>query len=1563
MAKQGTIGTLLVKMLFKGDPAGAKRAEAQIAKVAKAAQATSLRVQKAAERAAERKAKAEERSAERSVKATERSAERKAKITERAAERSVRATEAAAARKVRVEEAAAARGVAAARAAEKAKAAAAAKGATLAQSITKVNTAFTGMQRLGQQVRSTLLGIGVAIAVVVGGAAIIGSSFEAEIAKVAAISGATVEQLGRIEAKARELGRSTVFTATQAAEAMTEFAKAGASTAEAIAGAGPAMEFAAAAGTDLANSASLMVSTQRQFGLAMSDSAKIGDVFSTAMRSSLLDVEKLQNGMKFAGTAGSSFGMSLEETTAAVAAFADLGLSGTQAGTGLRRALIELAKGSDKTRNGLKRLGLTLKDVNPETNSFGEIIEKLTHTSIDGGTAIEIFGARVGTNIKRLVDATRESAETGGKTILDLTRQLEQSAGATSAMRKAQEDTVRVQAKLVRSAMEDLAISLFGVFKEPLKEVLRTMSAVFNEISAQVAGTSANLERSLGGSVKRLTSSILANKQQIATVFVFIVKSITMISSAVIDLAPVFAGLLATMTAAFAIGKIVVFVSALQGAAAAATATAGAATGLSAALTALSLSGGAAATAMTALTAAGPGLVIGLIAVGVAVVATGLKFREMAKQAEQAKRAEEAYNSVIEKHSEASDANILAMQARAKEAAKQRLLSEESEGLTTREIQGLEALSGAQDAAAVRAAIATGVLVKYNGELKLGSEVLANGTRPIRERINKNNELADSLKGVTGDMDHLRESLVESAGSFDDASVDNIINKSRDLGDAARFAGIDVTALADAHKEAKRVRREDAEAIANVTSELAKADLKQSQAVRIQEAMLKLHDEQVKVQAKVADKLKDTADQTESLTAVLRTNRGAFKQTELAATDMGDGAENGIKKVLKALDDLLAKLRKVAAAAKMDLAKLIGSPEQIETAQFEQAQAIIQATHRATMQGIKEALDAKAIAAEEAARLEIEADQLKRDALAASEQAHQVRLEAIRTKARQVVEDRELAAEKAHRDTLRRIEDADIAADIAAERQRLLGKTVARKSFEQARAVDALKTARAIENIEAASAKRILAIERGLQARLKAIDSDDIEGKLAEREKAAQEIVAIEEDMAAEIGAVRARSKAEDEKASEDWKKGWSDRAKAAIGKINEVMGQVNALLQLVSEAINALRSLGGARATPMSGDTFVASGQARDQQFGGAANAAAAAGDVAVGVGSGAAAGAAAGSLLGPIGTAVGAIVGAVAGAITSLVKLKKAAKEASDAMVSAGLDLIGFSFDLGDIMDEARARIQEDAEKSVDGLRAKLEQDPRLSEENIAAKVQAAIDREVAQGDIGATAAEIITERAEEAVVNAEAMIQAMPDIVDALMNAMPSITQALNKLKPFLMILNEMWTNLFDDAADKASRFAMGFTKSMWKDYKKALKDGNYELAAQIAADANKNADKAQDARDKREGAGHTAAFDGVRYFSAATNVRAHAGEMIVPADQNPFAPKNQVGNAGPAPAGVTGPMRSQSSGPTYVNFDVDGRRIIQSTTDAVEQGRSGRWTSVVRRATGAKKPGIDRGRFNR
>jgi TP901 family phage tail tape measure protein len=198
-------------------------------------------------------------------------------------------------------------------------------------------------------------GIGVAIARY--------AEFDQQMSYVQAATHETAENMGLLREAALEAGASTVFSATEAAGAIEELSKAGVSTADILGGGlKGALDLAAAGGLGVADAAAIASTTMQQFGLTGADASHVADLLAAGAGKAMGDVQDMSQALKQSGLVANQFGLSVEETTGTLAAFAQAGLLGSDAGTSFRTMLLRLANPTGEAAEEMTKLGINAYD-------------------------------------------------------------------------------------------------------------------------------------------------------------------------------------------------------------------------------------------------------------------------------------------------------------------------------------------------------------------------------------------------------------------------------------------------------------------------------------------------------------------------------------------------------------------------------------------------------------------------------------------------------------------------------------------------------------------------------------------------------------------------------------------------------------------------------------------------------------------------------------------------------------------------------------------------------------------------------------------------------------------------------------------------------------------------------------------------------------------------------------------------------------------------------------------------------------------------------------------------
>src|SRR5699024_3476317 len=282
------------------------------------------------------------------------------------------------------------------------------------------------------------------------------ADFEAQMARVSAVSRASSVELERLTNTARKLGAETEFSASQAGAGLEFLARAGWNANDSIAAIPAILDLATAASLDLGSAADVASNIMSAYGIAAEDAANVSDVLAAATARANTDVRQLGDAMSYVGPVAASLKISMSDSAAAIGALSDAGIQGSSAGTGLRRVLSSLANPSKAAQEQLAALGVSLKDVNPQTNDLADIIDTLAESGIGAAQALTVFGDRGGPASLALVKQSLK--------VRELSEDLKDVGGEAAQMAGVIRDTLEGDLQGLSSAFADVQISIGKAF-------------------------------------------------------------------------------------------------------------------------------------------------------------------------------------------------------------------------------------------------------------------------------------------------------------------------------------------------------------------------------------------------------------------------------------------------------------------------------------------------------------------------------------------------------------------------------------------------------------------------------------------------------------------------------------------------------------------------------------------------------------------------------------------------------------------------------------------------------------------------------------------------------------------------------------------------------------------------------------------------------------------------------------------------------------------------------------------------------------------------------------------
>lgn len=239
-------------------------------------------------------------------------------------------------------------------------------------------SSISNMAKKGMQATGDILKGSIAAITGLGAAAVkVGTDFEGAMSTVEAISGVSGKELEALTEKAKEMGATTKFSATESANAFEYMAMAGWKTESMLSGIEGIMNLAAASGEDLAATSDIVTDALTAFGMAASDSTHFADVLAQASSNANTNVAMLGESFKYVAPVAGTLGYSAEDTAVALGLMANAGIKGSQAGTSLRTALTNMVSPTKDMVGVMNQFGIEIEKADGSMKPFGQLMEEL----------------------------------------------------------------------------------------------------------------------------------------------------------------------------------------------------------------------------------------------------------------------------------------------------------------------------------------------------------------------------------------------------------------------------------------------------------------------------------------------------------------------------------------------------------------------------------------------------------------------------------------------------------------------------------------------------------------------------------------------------------------------------------------------------------------------------------------------------------------------------------------------------------------------------------------------------------------------------------------------------------------------------------------------------------------------------------------------------------------------------------------------------------------------------------------------------------------------------------
>lgn len=351
-------------------------------------------------------------------------------------------------------------------------------------------TVASGMENTGRKsalIASGMTAAGLAVAAFGVAAVKMAADFDQQMSTVQANTGATSAQMDQLRAAAIEAGASTVYSASDSADAINDLGKAGMSVTDILTGGlSGALNLAASDGMAVGDAAEYMANALSMFHLKGSQASQVADTLAAGAGKAVGNVSDFGEALNNCGAQANSFGMNIQETTGVLALFAQNGTIGAEAGTQLNSMLMKLAAPSAEASNTMKELGISAYDAQHHfvgmANFAGQLqkAEKnLTDEQRNQANAT-IFGSYA-------IKAANYLYEAGESGVNKWTKAVSES-GYAAEQAAAKNNNLKGDLENLSGSMESLMISVGEGAQGPLRKMVQGLDTMVDAFAGLPSG-------------------------------------------------------------------------------------------------------------------------------------------------------------------------------------------------------------------------------------------------------------------------------------------------------------------------------------------------------------------------------------------------------------------------------------------------------------------------------------------------------------------------------------------------------------------------------------------------------------------------------------------------------------------------------------------------------------------------------------------------------------------------------------------------------------------------------------------------------------------------------------------------------------------------------------------------------------------------------------------------------------------------------------------------------------------------------------------------------------------
>ena len=411
---------------------------------------------------------------------------------------------------------------------------------------TEAKNAGSALQKIGdagevlQNVGGKISGAGEKLLPITAGVTALGtaavktaSDFDSAMSKVAAVSGATGDDLQALRDKAREMGSKTKFSASEAAEAMNYMAMAGWKTNDMLSGIDGIMNLAAASGEDLATTSDIVTDALTAFGLTAADSGHFADVLAAASSNANTNVSMLGESFKYCAPIAGALGFSCEDTAEALGLMANAGIKSTQSGTSMRSIMTALSGEVKFCSESFGEMEIATTNSDGSMRSLSDILAdcRVAFDQMSESEKASAAETLVGKNAMSGFLALMNAAPAD---IDKLSSAIANCDGTSLSMAETMQDNLTGQLTILKSQLEELAISFGEILMPVIRDIITKIQGFVDKLNALDSATKQTIIK-VGLMAAALGSLLIVVGKTISSIgsmMTFISKIPTMIAGA-----------------------------------------------------------------------------------------------------------------------------------------------------------------------------------------------------------------------------------------------------------------------------------------------------------------------------------------------------------------------------------------------------------------------------------------------------------------------------------------------------------------------------------------------------------------------------------------------------------------------------------------------------------------------------------------------------------------------------------------------------------------------------------------------------------------------------------------------------------------------------------------------------------------------------------------------------------------------------------------------------------------------------------------------------------------------